>query len=117
MNTTSPTLAQESLTIIHHQPTGAFYLQSAQSVGYGTQRLVQNEVIIPFGSFSSRPDPIRRAWLFVEANRAMNPRPEPPAPPPPCTQALRNTLARCIDWLVPRTPAANSENRSQQVPR
>ena len=80
MNTTSPTLAQESLTIIHHQPTRCFFLLSTQPIGYGAQRLVQQETIIPFGSFSSRPDPIRRAWLFVEANRAMHPRPRPPGP-------------------------------------
>jgi len=117
MISTSPTLAQESLTIIHHQPTRCFFLQSTQPIGYGAQRLVCQETIIPFGSFSSRPDPIRRAWLFVEANRAMNPRPEPPAPPPPRAPGLRRVIAGYIGWLAPRPHAANSENTSQRVPR
>ena len=56
------------------------------------------------GDFSSRPDPIRRAWQHLEANRGMSPAPKPPAPPAGCAQVPSKDFPSQIDPRAPQTP-------------
>lgn len=50
---------------------GMFTLVSSESVGYGSGAISLAEAHIPFRAFSTRPDPIQRAWWAVQAKRAM----------------------------------------------
>ena len=40
-------------------------------------RCVRQEAVVPFGTLSTRPDPSRRAWDALEAQKGMSPRSEP----------------------------------------
>lgn len=74
-------------------------------------------VDIPFGSFSTRPDPIRRAWGRLEAKWWMNRKPEAPATPGPWAAVKRSALLRWIRRVAPCTPTSERANESQRVSR
>lgn len=74
-----------TLAIVKNRAGATYHLVSAQPIGYGSQRLGLLEAFVPFGSFSTRPDPIQRSWQHLEAKWGMAGKQEPPVPPRPCT--------------------------------
>lgn len=101
------------LIILPDPTAGTFQLISTQPVGYGSQHLALAEAFVPFGAFSTRPDPIRRAWSSLEAQRGLEPlgiaMPGRSIRP----QATRNAPAPYVGPPAPPRTPANDENRSQ----
>lgn len=58
-----------TLSITRHQECGNFRLLITEPVQWVPLTGILE--FVPFGSFSTRPDPIRRAWAAVEAKRGM----------------------------------------------
>lgn len=103
------------LRIVTRHRAGTFQLISTQPVGYGDQSLALVEAFVPFGTFTSRPDPVRRAWLAVEAKRGFRRLQDTPAPPPARTGATRSVAtAPAYTPAVPRL-AVRAEKRSQGI--
>ena len=103
------------MTSLRIQPDtrGVHRLISSQPVGYGTTRLMLLEAFIPFGSFTTRPDPIRRAWIAVEAKRGFRDLEDVPARPASCRQEPRNEPSAPVYTPANPRKAARAENRSQ----
>ena len=85
-----------TLAIVSNRPAATFQLVSAQPVGYGFERLTLLETFVPFGSFSTRPDPIQRSWQHLEVKWGMAGKQEPPAPLRPCTPVKPKGL---LGWV------------------
>lgn len=76
---------------------------------WGLNVLSAELVSVAYGSFSTRPDPIRRAWVTVEARRGW------PADRPSLRQATRNGVGAPIATPAPPAPPKNNENVFQRV--
>jgi hypothetical protein len=95
-----------TLAIVKNRAAATYHLVSAQPVGYGSQRLGLLEAFVPFGSFSTRPDAVHRAWAHLEAKRGMAAQQEAPAAPAPAPPVKQNTLAGWLRKLaIARTPS------------
>jgi hypothetical protein len=76
-----------------------FSLASCEPLN-GYMGWIHHETYVPFGSFSTRPDPIQRSWARLEAKRGMASEQESPATPRPCTPEKPKGL---LGWI--RSPA------------
>jgi len=58
-----------TLSALRCEPCRAYHLTVAEPFAGG--QLVRELVQVPFGSFHEGPDPLREAWIRVEAGRAL----------------------------------------------